>query len=827
MPFKTISILPKRKEMRKRLLTSLFVLLGLSFAFSSSIQNNPRVHRGPASQVEEIREVIEEDPVVDVSASKHEFQRKLTCDYIQYLQEALKDTPDAELSASIQESIQDLEHGLKDAKGAPQRAQRLIRQTIRDLKRLDGRIHRKALLNQTLDIACEAQSRTLGFAVRTTASVGVALTTIALLPIRFVFSFGKGLFTGREPKEPVDRFRTLFGRPGKSIASIPLYEAIRRVIFLGADPVILPFFLAPFIDRHAGIICAKPNANNPREMLFCENYEKVKGGLSKAMVGTQKAGAKVHDAIAGERDVCSWNARRQVRWARDLLAKREKTLGSTHPEILDVVLGLPAPNQCVYFKVIVKGQNQKGALAETLGTSFEGVSLVYQTEEELRLELQRLSFTDPLASARESADGFCRWFHDQKVKYAALPRGEDSMSRQLKLTLNPGRFGSVEFHPQDTSKAMLRRASLKEQSNGRNVILYYGPTAEQRQVWKTYEKTYEKEQADLASLTKQLRKIGKNESIDECVSGVKESDFDYLTYLNLSVKVPSDTVASAIESEAAFKTSYEQAGKRFFGLVSTLKLKWEFVETDTHQKMAEVLRDPTVENVVILGHGFVGGKLIDPELAIYPRTGFSWLNPRLLSISFFSCHSEEFKIYRLEEKLAETPSIHPRRFYATIKGDSFGVKGASVVGAFPSFLEELDASLYRSMKGDLIAQSTQMKDVPTLTEDVACELTIKGVVIRRGAWSVDLGNRNLGFMKEGESEMKGSFPCGWLNNEQKIYFQNQRWGDLGQSQMDVDHPQAIIRKPDQSQTVWEAFELLRREDQSVRWLQLFPKDKAK
>lgn len=126
------------------------------------------------------------------------------------------------------------------------------------------------------------------------------------------------------------------------------------------------------------------------------------------------------------------------------------------------------------------------------------------------------------------------------------------------------------------------------------------------------------------------------------------------------------------------------------------KLKWELVTSNTLNTVKEFLESSDVGNIIIVTHS-VGDykKLIDSSFNQYPSTFFGRIAPQLMSLSFFTCHSETImKVYDLERKISESESFHQRRVLNFVKDNTVLDDHQSVaIKGFTDYLLKIDKNL--------------------------------------------------------------------------------------------------------------------------------------
>jgi hypothetical protein len=368
-----------------------------------------------------------------------------------------------------------------------------------------------------------------------------------------------------------------------------------------------------------------------------------------------------------------------------------------------------------------------------------------------------------------SDKNFCEYLN--YLANAKTSKMKSHEMRELMVSnLNPGFLTAPSINVINTPEPKLKKAPLKQMLNLRNVIVSLAPTEEafsQMQAngsWKRYLKV----QDELGEKSKVFNKLYRLKDINECLKTKAKNNFSYANYQSLKQEL------SQLKQEG-FQAQHLQIENQFKKLrPRSTKLKWELVTSNTLNSVQELLESSDIGNIIIVTHS-VGDykKLIDSSFNQYPSTFFGRIAPQLMSLSFFTCHSETImKVYDLERKISETESFHQRRVLNFVKDNTVLDDHKSVaIKGFTDYLLKTDKKLDHVLHENILAQNF-MHGTPTSTHSDHCSIEIPGDLPASGSLSLVLNRHFIGNLNRFERKRTFRFSCEILQDENTLLLQN-------------------------------------------------------
>ena len=375
----------------------------------------------------------------------------------------------------------------------------------------------------------------------------------------------------------------------------------------------------------------------------------------------------------------------------------------------------------------------------------------------------------PFWTLEVSDKNFCEYL-DYLAKTKTSKMKSHQMRELMVSNLNPGFLTQPSINVMHTPGPKLKKASLKQMLNLRNIIVSLAPTEEafsqmqKNGSWKRYLKVQE----ELGKKSKLFNKLYRLKDINECFKMKDEKKFSYANYQGLKKEL------SQLKQEG-FQDQHLQIENQFKRLnPRSTKLKWELVTSNTLNTVKEFLESSDVGNIIIVTHS-VGDykKLIDSSFNQYPSTFFGRIAPQLMSLSFFTCHSETImKVYDLERKISESESFHQRRVLNFVKDNTVLDDHQSVaIKGFTDYLLKIDHKLDHVLHENILAQNF-MYGAPSSVVSDHCSIEIPGGLPASGSLSLILNRNFIGNLNRFEGKKTFHFSCDILKDENTLLIQN-------------------------------------------------------
>ena len=246
---------------------------------------------------------------------------------------------------------------------------------------------------------------------------------------------------------------------------------------------------------------------------------------------------------------------------------------------------------------------------------------------------------------------------------------------------------------------------------------------------------------------------------------------DPIVIATLNVTTPRNVIFSLAPSVEA-----DRITRAFKRNEAELQLKWELIQTTDLEDVRKMLNDPSIRNVIIVGHASTQGLLLDSYTNQYPKAFFNLVSPSLQSLAIFSSYGDEVRqIYELDRRL-NTPSLARQRLIFTETGSKFRV------GAFPNFLRVVDREIALKLPAHIASPQKYYW---------GCRLDLSGLKVLSGDYGIFIGAAFISVIRSSEpvpSEIE--FDCGLLSNDRpRLMISNLRVNNS--SDLLLDH--AVVR----------------------------------
>lgn len=242
---------------------------------------------------------------------------------------------------------------------------------------------------------------------------------------------------------------------------------------------------------------------------------------------------------------------------------------------------------------------------------------------------------------------------------------------------------------------------------------------------------------------------------EACAREVERTGFDHVRFMSLLEGRSQFRILDQLTEAAAARAAIRKA-------IGRSRLHWELIEVSDLQEVHRFLNDPSVEDVILIGHGLSDGKLLDSRNNAYPMRFFERLGPRLRSLAIYSCHSERIsEFYRLPENAEISPTYRALRAVYLSPGSTLGGGEERVpINGFPRFLRRLEAGLFALERREALVPVEP--SIPAPAEGPVCRLSAPGLQMVGGTLGFILNGHYIGASHEIERDPSFEWPCRFL-----------------------------------------------------------------
>ena len=334
----------------------------------------------------------------------------------------------------------------------------------------------------------------------------------------------------------------------------------------------------------------------------------------------------------------------------------------------------------------------------------------------------------------------------------------------------PGHFSHPDTEELKTPDQMMVKANTSSMATIRNVIISLAPR-ESIQEEMNSSGAYDEYMGKLKKLKKLQKVFGRlyrSNSKEECQAKKEKHEFNLADYDALKNEIDQDKNAGFMFQNKLVQKQIKMVKGRFQFFNKT-KLNWEVISANTLNQVHEILRSPTVGNVILLAHSEGNyKKLVDSSLAQFPTSFFSDLSPSLMSLSFYSCHASFIEsVFGLKDKFLASPTFYQKRklYFAedtkTIDGEG------SLLSGFGSFLIRVDNDLVPLIEGNMLNQSLKGSSYSELNTAM-CKISVGKMQVDQGSLSVIVNRRFVGTINRYETGTEFDFPCKFIDREENV-----------------------------------------------------------
>ena len=362
-----------------------------------------------------------------------------------------------------------------------------------------------------------------------------------------------------------------------------------------------------------------------------------------------------------------------------------------------------------------------------------------------------------LAAPDPSALAFCRVLQNDREE---LPRVDRWTRFQdiLKLTLAPGRRVGLQEERIETPPGLLlspRPPQRGFRNSWRHLIFSISPPASVLRAadLQSLRSQHWAETHELRALSSTALRLIFAQDAEECAEQVIRLGFDHSRFMQLLNGRTRFRLLDQMNESIQASRSIRKALRRS-------RLPWEVMSVTDLNELSLRLRDESVRDVILIGHGLSEGKLLDSRHNTYPLRFFERFSAHLRSISIFSCHSKAVgEYYQIAENLKKSASSrHERAVYLSPGSRLAGGEEKVPLRAFPSFLRRLESRLAALERAGPVTPSR----TPDSSEEDACRISMRDLRVLQGTFGILINGHFAGSIHEAESDPSFSWPCHWL-----------------------------------------------------------------
>lgn len=343
-----------------------------------------------------------------------------------------------------------------------------------------------------------------------------------------------------------------------------------------------------------------------------------------------------------------------------------------------------------------------------------------------KISLKNVNKRTPEVSREIGEENFCAYLED--LSHRKTQKKKALETREVLLeNLNPGFMARPQMTPYRASPEILKSTSPAQMLKLRHVVISLSPRDEAitRMKESGELEEYLKLKKEVSRLTKTYNKLYRLKNKEACLELKAQTRFSVEKYQELKRKLQEMKTPAFYEQGVVIQKQFRALASKW-NLSSKLNLHWEFISTNSLQEVHQLLTSRDVGNVILITHS-VGEykKLVDAHFNQYPSTFFKQISPTIMSLSFFTCHSQNIlSTYNLEDILTLTPTIHQERWLNFVSTNDWSSSPETVPGlGFKDFFQKLDHRLSITLQENILNQSVGLNG-PVLTEQELCRLEV-------------------------------------------------------------------------------------------------------
>jgi hypothetical protein len=379
----------------------------------------------------------------------------------------------------------------------------------------------------------------------------------------------------------------------------------------------------------------------------------------------------------------------------------------------------------------------------------------------------------PEVSREIGEENFCAYLEDLSHRKTQNKKALETREVLLE-NLNPGFMARPQMTPYRASQEILKSMSPAQMLKLRHVVISLSPGDEAitRMKESGELEEYLKLKKDISHLTKTYNKLYRLKNKEACLELKAKTHFSVEKYQELKRKLQEMKTPAFYEQGLVIQKQFKALTSKW-NISSKLNLKWEFISSNSLEVVHQLLTSRDVGNVILITHS-VGEykKLVDAHFNQYPSTFFKQISPTIMSLSFFTCHSQNIlSTYNLEDILTTTPTIHQERWLNFVSTNDWSSSPETVPGlGFKDFFQKLDHRLSITLQENILNQSVGLNG-PALTGHDLCRLEVNLENESAAGLSVILNKVFIGHLDGTREKNIFMVPCSLFQKRNNLILQ--------------------------------------------------------
>jgi hypothetical protein len=398
-----------------------------------------------------------------------------------------------------------------------------------------------------------------------------------------------------------------------------------------------------------------------------------------------------------------------------------------------------------------------------------------------------------LAPSPPASTDFCaEWFQQKNsgaLEGVVLPGNALAVVIQaLKIRFFPSSYAEPEFltvptgnRVRDSNAASLpqdRQAqNTSAPTSGKNIIFFVGapPEVLSSETRRTANAKLKQMQREVHPLLGSILKLAKTPDVASCQRLEAKMNFNYDNYTNLVDENGNLRDDQQIANENSSLKDLKSA-------IHASRLGWETLDYTDLSDVYAALRDPQIENVIIVSHGQTNSLIVDSRWNEFPQHFFHNIAPHLRSLNFYSCYSKTVPAkYGLSDLFAKAPSIYRNRLITTVQSNPKVYEaGMAPLNGFKHYLEGVEKKISELKVSEAASASPasssstasgEISALPNYTAPADCSVQFRAPTITSGTYGFFLNLKYIGSV--GTTNPAGTpvlihFPCSMLSLAKNI-----------------------------------------------------------
>jgi hypothetical protein len=390
-----------------------------------------------------------------------------------------------------------------------------------------------------------------------------------------------------------------------------------------------------------------------------------------------------------------------------------------------------------------------------------------------KMSLKKETKRTPEVFKEIGEENFCDYLED--LSHLKTQKKKALETREVLLeNLNPGFMARPQMTPYRASQENLKSMSPAQMLKLRHVVISLSPHDE---AIKNMKESGEFEEylalkKEVSHLTKTYNKLYRLKNKVACLELKAKTHFSVEKYQELKRKLQEMKTPAFYEQGLVIQKQFKALTSKW-NISSKLNLNWEFISSNSLEVVHQLLTSRDVGNVILITHS-VGEykKLVDAHFNQYPTTFFKQISPTIMSLSFFTCHSQNIlSTYNLEDILNATPTIHQERWLNFVSTNDWSSSPDTVPGlGFKDFFQKVDHRLSISLQENILNQSLGFSDSILNGQDF-CRVEVNLENESSAGLSVILNKVFIGHLDGAREKNRFMVPCSLLQGRNNLIFQ--------------------------------------------------------